>query len=57
MSIPELSKLTFMDHFINETNRHYGFMTSFFPREAIKDHMLGDIKVYKGYLFGYSELF
>lgn len=47
--IPTINKLKNLDNFITEANRHYGFINTFFPREAIKDHMLGDIQVYKGY--------
>lgn len=48
LSLSGLAKLPYLDAFVNETNRHYGFMTSFFPRVAQRDHQLGGVAVLKG---------
>jgi cytochrome P450 len=48
LDLSALNKLEYLDNFVNETNRHYGFMLSIFPREALKDHQLGHIAVKKG---------
>jgi cytochrome P450 len=48
LDLTTLSKLPYLDSVINETNRHYGFMLSIFPREALRDHQLGHIAVKKG---------
>lgn len=47
LSMDALIKLPYLDSVVNETNRHYGFMLSIFPRVAIRDHQLGDLTIKK----------
>lgn len=34
LTLMELGKLPYLDAFVNESNRHYSFITSIFPRIA-----------------------
>jgi len=57
VSIENLNKLEFMSMAMKESLRLNTPVVLIFPREALTDHMLGDVKVKKGTLVGISQHF
>ena len=55
-SYDNLKKLTYIDCVQKEVTRHFGPANFIFTREAIKDHFLKGVPVYKGTLFGVQPL-
>jgi len=57
VSIENLNKLEYMSMVMKESLRFNTPVVGIFPREALVDHMLGDVKVKKGNLVGVSQQF